>query len=253
MNAVVLMKQTFGTEEKIQIVNGQVQEDGVEFIINPYDEYAIEEAVRLKEAHGGEVVVVSMGPDRVESSLRTALALGADRAILINDESLFGDEHQTAQVIAAVVKDLQPDIILAGNVSVDSGAGQVAVRVAELLGINHISAITKLEINGSDVRAERDVEGDVEVVETKLPVLVTAQQGLNEPRYPSLPNIMKAKKKPLDRLSASDLSASFSGSKTEIVDQYLPPKKEAGKILQGDLSAQVAELVHLLRSEAKVI
>ncbi len=253
MNYVVLLKQTFDTEEKIQINNGQIQEDGVEFIINPYDEYATEEAIRLKEAHGGEVIVVAVGPERTESSLRTALALGADRAILVDDASLFGDEYKTAQVLATVVKDLHPDVILGGNVAVDSGAGQVAVRVAEILGINHISTITKIEINGSNVRAERDVEGDLEVIEASLPVLVTAQQGLNEPRYPSLPNIMKAKKKPLDRMSAGDITASITDSKTEVVDQYLPPKKEAGKILSGDTADQVVELVQLLKTEAKVI
>lgn len=253
MNYVVLLKQTFDTEEKIQINNGQIVEDGVEFIMNPYDEYATEEAIRLKEAHGGEVIVVALGPDRTESAIRTALALGADRAILIDDPALFGDEHQTAQVLAAVVKDLNADIILGGNVAVDSGAGQVAVRVAELLGINHIATITKIEVNGSTVTVERDVEGDLEVIEASLPVLVTAQQGLNEPRYPSLPNIMKAKKKPLDRLGASDVTASFTGSKTKVVEQYLPPKKEAGKILTGDVASQVTELVQLLKTEAKVI
>lgn len=253
MNYVVLLKQTFDTEEKIQINNGQIQEDGVEFIINPYDEYATEEAIRLKEAHGGEVTVVAVGPDRTESALRTALALGADRAILVDDATLFGDEYTTAQVLAAVVKNLNPDVILGGNVAVDSGAGQVAVRVAELLGINHIATITKLEINGTNVRAERDVEGDLEVIETSLPVLVTAQQGLNEPRYPSLPNIMKAKKKPLDRFSAGDIAVTISGSKTEVIDQFLPPKKEAGKILAGDTAAQVTQLVQLLKTEAKVI
>jgi electron transfer flavoprotein beta subunit len=179
--------------------------------------------------------------------------MGADRAILIDDPSLFGDEWVTAQVLAAAIKGLNPDIILGGNVAVDSGAGQVAVRVAELLGINHISSVTKLEVTGEHVRAERDVEGDLEVIETTLPVLVTAQQGLNEPRYPSLPGIMKAKKKPLDRLGAGDLAIGELSPKTEVVDQYLPPKKEAGKILSGDLSAQVSELVQLLRSEAKVI
>lgn len=253
MNYVVLLKQTFDTEEKIQISNGQIVEDGVEFIINPYDEYATEEAIRLKEAHGGEVIVVAVGPDRTESALRTALALGADRAILVNDESLFGDEYKTSQVLAAVVKDLNADVILGGNVAVDSGAGQVAVRVAELLGINHISTITKLEINGNTVRAERDVEGDLEVIEASLPVLVTAQQGLNEPRYPSLPNIMKAKRKPLDRLGAGDITATIGDSKIEVIEQYFPAKKEAGKILTGEIADQVTELVQLLKTEAKVI
>lgn len=255
MNILVVMKQTFDTEEKIVINSGSISEDGVEFIINPYDEYAIEEAIKLKEEHGGEITVISIGPDRVESSLRTALAMGVDKAILVDDESLFGDEFTIAKVLAAVAKKEGFDIILAGQTAVDSGAGQGGPRLAQELGINHVSTAVKLEINGSSVRVERDVEGDLEVVETSLPVLITAQQGLNEPRYPSLPGIMKAKKKPLERLSADDLglSADAVKAKTAIVDQYLPPKKQAGRILSGDVSAQASELVQLLRNEAKVI
>lgn len=255
MNILVVMKQTFDTEEKIVIQDGKISEDGVEFIINPYDEYAVEEAIKLKEEHGGEVTVVSIGPDRAENALRTALAMGADKAVLVNDESLFGDEYTTAKVLAAVARKVGYDIILGGQMAVDSGAGQGGPRLAEELGINHVSTAVKLEINGTQVRVERDVEGDLEVVETSLPVLITAQQGLNEPRYPSLPGIMKAKKKPLDRLSADDLglSAQDVQAKTVIVDQSLPPKKQAGRILSGDLSAQVSELVQLLRNEAKVI
>jgi electron transfer flavoprotein beta subunit len=255
MNILVILKQTFDTEEKIVIQNGKISEDGVEFIINPYDEYAVEEAIKLKEEHGGEVTVVTIGPDRAENALRTALAMGADKAVLVDDESLFGDEYTTAKVLAAVAKKVGYDIILGGQMAVDSGAGQGGPRLAEELGINHVSTAVKLEVNGTSVRVERDVEGDLEIVETSLPVLVTAQQGLNEPRYPSLPGIMKAKKKPLERWSADDLglSAADVSAKTEIVDQYLPPKKEAGRILSGDLSAQVSELVQLLRNEAKVI
>lgn len=255
MNILVVMKQTFDTEEKIVINNGQISEDGVEFIINPYDEYAVEEAIKLKEELGGEVTVISIGPDRAESALRTALAMGADKAILVDDESLFGDEFTTAKVLAAVAKKQGFDIILAGQTAVDSGAGQGGPRLAEELGINHVSTAVKLEVNGTAVKVERDIEGDLEVVETSLPVLVTAQQGLNEPRYPSLPGIMKAKKKPLERLSADDLglSADDVKAKTEIVDQYLPPKKQAGRILSGDIAAQASELVQLLRNEAKVI
>jgi len=255
VNILVVMKQTFDTEEKIVINNGQISEDGVEFIINPYDEYAVEEAIKLKEELGGEVTVISIGPDRAESALRTALAMGADKAILVDDESLFGDEFTTAKVLAAVAKKQGFDIILAGQTAVDSGAGQGGPRLAEELGINHVSTAVKLEVNGTAVKVERDIEGDLEVVETSLPVLVTAQQGLNEPRYPSLPGIMKAKKKPLERLSADDLglSADDVKAKTEIVDQYLPPKKQAGRILSGDIAAQASELVQLLRNEAKVI
>jgi len=255
MNIVVVLKQTFDTEEKIVIQNGQISEDGVEFIINPYDEYAVEEAIKLKEEHGGEVTVVSVGPDRAESSLRTALAMGADKAVLVDDEDLFGDEYSTAKVLAAVAKKIGFDIIIGGQMAVDSGAGQGGPRLAEELGINHVSTAVKLEIDGTNVRVERDIEGDLEVVETSLPVLITAQQGLNEPRYPSLPGIMKAKKKPLDRLSADDLDLSPAdvAAKTEIVNQVLPAQKQAGRILTGELAAQASELVQLLRNEAKVI
>lgn len=256
MNILVLLKETFDTEEKIVINNGRVSEDGVEnFIINPYDEYAVEEAIKIRDEHGGEVTVIAIGPDRVENSLRKALAMGADKAILVDDETLFGDEYTTAKVLAAVARKTGFDLILAGQMSVDAGAGQGGPRVAEELGINHVSTAVKVELNGTNVRVERDVEGDLEVVETSLPLLITAQQGLNEPRYPSLPGIMKAKKKPLERLSAADLglSADDVKAKTEIVEQFLPPKKQAGRILSGDIASQAAELVQLLRNEAKVI
>jgi len=255
MNILVVLKQTFDTEEKIVIQDGKISEEGVERIINPYDEYAVEEAIKLRDELGGEVTVITIGPDHAESALRTALAMGADKAVLVDDESLFGDEYTTAKVLAAVAKKVGFDLILGGQMAVDSGAGQGGPRLAEELGINHVSTAVKVEINGTTVRVERDIEGDLEVVETSLPVLITAQQGLNEPRYPSLPGIMKAKKKPLDRYSADDLgiTASDVQAKTEIVDQYLPPKKQAGRILTGDLRDQASELVQLLRNEAKVI
>ncbi|AYK07046.1 electron transfer flavoprotein subunit beta/FixA family protein [Brevibacillus laterosporus] len=255
MKILVAMKQTFDTEEKIIIQDGLISDDGVETIINPYDEYAIEEAIKLRDDLGGEVIVMTVGKDGAEKELRTALAMGADRAVLVDDESLFGDEYTTAKVLAAVAKKEEFDLILGGQMAVDSGAGQGGPRLAEELSINHVSTAVKIDIEGTTVRVERDVEGDTEVVETSLPVLITAQQGLNEPRYPSLPGIMKAKKKPLDRLSADDLglTAEEVASKTEIVYQYVPEKKEAGRILSGDIPSQVAEVVQLLRNEAKVI
>ncbi|MCR8994140.1 electron transfer flavoprotein subunit beta/FixA family protein [Brevibacillus laterosporus] len=255
MKILVAMKQTFDTEEKIMIQDGLISDDGVETIINPYDEYAIEEAIKLRDDLGGEVIVMTVGKDGAEKELRTALAMGADRAVLVEDESLFGDEYTTAKVLAAVAKKEGFDLILGGQMAVDSGAGQGGPRLAEELSINHVSTAVKIDIEGTTVRVERDVEGDTEVVETSLPVLITAQQGLNEPRYPSLPGIMKAKKKPLDRLSADDLGLTEEevASKTEIVYQYVPEKKEAGRILSGDIPSQVAEVVQLLRNEAKVI
>jgi electron transfer flavoprotein beta subunit len=255
MNMIVIMKQTFDTEEKITIDNGQIVKDNVELIINPYDEYAVEEAIKLKEEHGGEVTVITVGPSEAESALRTALAMGADKAILIENEDQPLDEYSIAKVLAAAIKDREYDIILGGNMSIDNGASQVGPRLAEELGIPHISAITKLEINGESVRAERDAEGDVEIIDSALPILVTAQQGLNEPRYPSLPGIMKAKKKPLERLDIEDLNLSEDDlqPKSKALDHYLPPKKETGRILSGDLEAQVRELVRILRDEAKVV
>ncbi|WP_202080285.1 electron transfer flavoprotein subunit beta/FixA family protein [Caldalkalibacillus salinus] len=254
MNILVLMKRTFDTEEKIVIEDNQISEESVEFIINPYDEYAIEEAIKLRDDHGGEVTVLSLGPEDGEKELRTALAMGADKGILIGDEALFGDEFKVSHVIAEVAKRESYDIILGGNVSVDNGAGQVAPRVAELLDIPQVTTITKLTVEGTKAIAEKDVEGDLEVIETTLPALFTAQQGLNEPRYPSLPGIMKAKKKPLERITSEDVSLPDDlSSKTEVVSLSLPPKKEAGRILEGETEEKVKELVELLSHEAKVL
>ncbi|ACJ32948.1 electron transfer flavoprotein subunit beta/FixA family protein [Anoxybacillus flavithermus] len=257
MNIFVLMKRTFDTEEKIVIQNGKVSEEGAEFIINPYDEYAIEEAIQVRDQHGGEVTVVTIGNEDAEKELRTALAMGADKAVLINieDDVENRDQYTTAKVLAEYLKDKEADLILAGNVAIDGGSGQVGPRVAELLGIPYITTITKLEIDGTNVKVVRDVEGDEEVIETSLPLLVTAQQGLNEPRYPSLPGIMKAKKKPLEELELDDLDLEEDDveAKTKTIEIFLPPKKDAGKILQGDIADQVKELVSLLHTEAKVI
>ena len=257
MKVFVLLKRTFDTEEKIMISGGKVSQDGAEFIINPYDEYAVEEAIQVRDTHGGEVTVISVGNDESEKQLRTALAMGADKAVLINveDDVENRDQFTTARVIYEYLSDKDADLILAGNVAIDGGTGQVGPRVAGLLGIPFVTSITKLAIEGSKATVTRDVEGDSEVIETNLPLLVTAQQGLNEPRYPSLPGIMKAKKKPLYEFELDDLDLEEEDveAKTKTLEIYLPPKKEAGKVLSGDLNGQVKELVQLLHTEAKVI
>ncbi|MBK3493506.1 electron transfer flavoprotein subunit beta/FixA family protein [Viridibacillus sp. YIM B01967] len=257
MNIYVLVKRTFDTEEKIVVTGGVIQEDGAEFIINPYDEYAIEEAIQVRDAQGGEVTVVTIGGEDAEKQLRTALAMGADKAVLINTEDDLDelDQFSAAYILAEYLKDKDADLILGGNVAIDGGSGQVGPRVAELLGMNYVTTITKLEIDGKTAKIVRDVEGDSEVLEAELPLLVTAQQGLNEPRYPSLPGIMKAKKKPLETLELDDLDIDEDDVevKTTTVEIYLPPQKAAGRVLEGDLSDQVKELVNLLHSEAKVV
>ncbi|APB36652.1 MAG: electron transfer flavoprotein subunit beta/FixA family protein [Heyndrickxia faecalis] len=257
MNIFVLLKRTFDTEEKIAIANGRIQDDGAEYIINPYDEYAVEEAIQVRDAQGGEVTVVTVGNEEAEKQLRTALAMGADKAVLINieDDVEASDQVTTAKVLAAYLKEQEPDLIIGGNVAIDNASGQVGPRVAELLGIPYVTTITNLEIDGDKATVTRDVEGDSEIIETTLPLLVTAQQGLNEPRYPSLPGIMKAKKKPLEELELDDLDLEEEDvePKTKTIEVYLPPKKEAGKVLEGEITDQVKELVQLLHNEAKVI
>ncbi|WOV83147.1 electron transfer flavoprotein subunit beta/FixA family protein [Sporosarcina jeotgali] len=257
MNIYALVKRTFDTEEKIVVKNGAIQEDGAEFIINPYDEYAVEEAIQVRDEHGGEVTVLSIGGEDAEKQLRTALAMGADKAVLINTEDDLDemDEFSAAKIISEYLKDKDADLIIAGNVAIDGGSGQVGPRVAELLGINYVTTITELKIDGTSATLVRDVEGDSETIETSLPLLVTAQQGLNEPRYPSLPGIMKAKKKPLEELELDDLDLDEDDveAKTKTVDIFMPPEKAAGRVLEGDISDQVSELVNLLNKEAKVI
>ncbi|WP_042146236.1 electron transfer flavoprotein subunit beta/FixA family protein [Paucisalibacillus sp. EB02] len=257
MNIFVLLKKTFDTEEKIVVSNGRIEDDGAEFIINPYDEYAVEEAIKQRDEHGGEVTVITIGDEDSEKQLRTALAMGADKAVLINTEDDLdeGDQFTTTKILEAFFEDKDVDLILAGNVAIDEASGQVGPRLAERLGFNYVTTITSLEIDGNTAKIDKDVEGDVEKIETSLPLLVTCQQGLNEPRYPSLPGIMKAKKKPLEELEIDDLELDEDElePKTKTVDIFLPPEKEAGRVLEGEVDAQVKELVTLLRNEAKVL
>lgn len=256
MNIYVLMKSTFDTEEKIAVVDGQIEEEGAEFIINPYDEYALEEAIVIRDDHGGEVTVVTVGDESVEKELRTALAMGADQAVRIGIESFnTTDEHSIATLLAAYLQKQSFDIILGGNVAIDGGSGQVAPRVAELLQIPQVTTITSIDIDDGEATIIRDVEGDEETVEVSLPLLVTAQQGLNEPRYPSLPGIMRAKRKPLHVLHMDELQvcAGDVAARTETVEVFLPKEKEAGTRIEGEPEQQVKELVSLLQSEAKVI
>ncbi|MUV39386.1 Electron transfer flavoprotein subunit beta [Lentibacillus sp. JNUCC-1] len=257
MNIYVLLKKTFDTEEKISISDGQIEDEGAEFIINPYDEYAVEEAIKQRDEHGGEVTVVTIGDEDSEKQLRTALAMGADKAVLVNTEDDLeeGDQYTTATILEAFFKDKEYDLILAGNVAIDEASGQVGPRLAERLGIGCVTTITSLEIDGDTAKIDKDVEGDIEKVETALPLLVTCQQGLNDPRYPSLPGIMKAKKKPLEELEIDDLDLDEEDvePKTKTVEIFLPPEKEAGKMLEGEPEEQVKELVDLLRNEAKVL
>jgi electron transfer flavoprotein beta subunit len=223
-----------------------IDKTGITFVLNPYDEIAIEECLRLKEKNGGEVIAISLGGDAHKETLRKALAMGVDKAILLKDDSPR-DSFSVAQALADYLKEISPDVIFFGKQSVDSDGAAVGTMVAEMLGLPSVSVIVKLEITNAVAIAEREIEGGTEKVQAALPAVFTAQKGLNEPRYPSLKGIMSAKSKPIE-----EKIPEAAQSKVEIVALRKPPSKNAGKIIGTDSSA-VPELVRLLHEEAKVI
>jgi len=264
VNILVCIKQVPDTETQIKVSpdGRSIVDDDIKWIMNPYDEYGVEEALRLKEKFGGEVTVVGLGPKRVTESIRTALAMGADKGILINDPALEGsDSLGTAKAITAAVKELDFDIIFTGQRGIDDDSGLVGAALAEFLDIPQFSVIVKVEVSedGKSVKAHRPVEGQTIVLESSLPALISTQKGLNEPRYASLPGIMKAKKKPLDEKTLADLGldpveSGAGARKLKIIELTPPPQSEAGKIVEGETPEQKAEsLARLLRDEAKVL
>ncbi|MCX7880500.1 MAG: electron transfer flavoprotein subunit beta/FixA family protein [Ignavibacteria bacterium] len=223
-----------------------IDEQGVKFIINPYDEFALEEGLRIKEKFGGEVVTITVGPEPSKEIIRTALAMGADRAVLVKTNSSF-DSFFTAKNIAIYAKEFNPDIILFGKQSVDYDSLAVPAMVSELLNFPLITIVSKLTIDGSKVVAERDVVGGREVVETTLPCVISAQKGLNEPRYPKLPDILKAKNKPIDERSPQETSPMY-----EIINMEIPHRARKNIILS-DSDEDIAEIARLLHEDAKII
>ncbi|MHB1653076.1 MAG: electron transfer flavoprotein subunit beta/FixA family protein, partial [Desulfitobacteriaceae bacterium] len=217
------------------------------------DEYALEEGIRIKEKFGGEVTVVTLGTSRAQEALRTALAMGADKAVLVSDPALEGtDEWLSAEVLAKAIGALNYDIILAGRIAIDDGSSQVAVRLAENLGIPSVSSVLKLEISEQSAKATREIDGGTERIEVSLPALITAQKGLNEPRYPSVAGIMKAKKKELKTLTLADLGMS-GAAKMKVEKFALPAARQGGRKIPGDAAEATRELARLLREEAKVL
>jgi electron transfer flavoprotein beta subunit len=230
--------------------------------MNPYDEFAVEEALKIKEKSGGSVTVVCLGPQRATEAIRTGLAMGADKGVHLNDDAFEGaDSYSTAKALAAAIKPLSYDLILAGKQAVDEDNAQVFAALAELLDISHVSVVTQLDVadDGKSAVAQREIEGGAkEVIQVSLPAVIACQKGLNEPRYASLPGIMKAKKKPIDvvDLGASGLSADEAGAQGAKVKNQkfsLPPEREAGKVLEGEPEEVAAQAVKLLREEAKII
>jgi electron transfer flavoprotein beta subunit len=257
LEIAVLLKQVPATESYIGIADDKlsVRTDTVKWIISPYDEFAVEEAIRIKEKQGGNITIISAGNDKAADAIRTALAMGADKGILISDSAIAGcDGLGIAKILAAVLKTAKYDLIIAGQRAVDDDNYLVATAVAELLNIPSISFVVKQEIAGGKIRCERTVEGGKVTVEAALPVLFTTQRGLNEPRYPSMQGIMKAKKKPMDKKSLKDIGIDVPKALSKILSLTYPPQRKAGKMIDGDtVQAKAAALVKALHEEAKVI
>lgn len=250
MKIAVCVSNVPDTATKIKIGQDRksIDSTGVTFVINPYDEFAIEEALKTKEKFGGDSVTysITVGDDSSKETIRKVLALGIDEAILLKPDKT-PDSLSIAKALADEIKSLGCEIVFFGKQSVDYDSGIVGQLTAELLGYNCVSVVVDLKIEGNKVIAEREIEGGREVVESELPIVITAQKGLNEPRYASLKGIMAAKKKNIIEkpFQVSDLSF-------EVIEMNLPPSKQPGRIIGNDVSA-VPELVRLLREEAKVI
>lgn len=262
MKIVVLLKQTPDTETKIRIgADGKLETGDWKSIINPYDEFAIEEALKIKEKAGtGEVVIASFGSDAAKELIVKGLAMGGDRGLLVSNEGLeSADSLTTAKILAAAIKQETPDLVLCGKQAIDDDNMHVGIMVAELVGWPHVNVVNKIELNGKTAKVDREVEGgQIEAYEVQLPAVFGANKALNAPRYASLPGIMKAKKKPFDLKKPGDIgvdAAALKGQIHTVTTAYqAPPEKPAGKVFAGeDVAVMVDKVVKLLREEAKVI
>lgn len=257
MNIYVCIKQVPDTETKIKLNadSSWIDTAGIKWIMSPFDEFAVEEALRLKEKNAGSTVtVLSAGPTRVVESIRTALAMGCDNGIHIEIPENADNNYAAKALAGALKKETQVDIVFTGKEAIDDGAAQTSQLIAEYFGMPAITVVLNVEYGATSVKCKREVEGGAfEMIEASLPVLIAAQKGMNEPRYASLPNIMKAKKKEVKSLKGADVDASDADQKIRYKNFQLPPPKQAGKKVSGEVPVAAKELVRLLHEEAKVV
>lgn len=247
MKVLVCVKQTFDTEAKIELKDGKIADAGINLIINPYDEVAVEGGIQLKEKKVvDEVVVLSAGSDKAMDAIRTALAMGADRGILLKQDT-GADEYARAVALAAAIKDENPDIILAGHVAADDGSSQVPTRIAEILGLPHINVITNVEIADGKATCTCEADGGTLVAEVALPAVISSQVSWNEPRYPSMKGIMQAKKKPV-----TTADAAAADNKVTIVEYAMPPAKQAGVKIEDEPDVCAAKLADWMLNTVKI-
>ena len=262
MNLVVCVKQTPSSEARVMVASDgrSIDPANTELVINPYDEYAVEEALLAREKFGGTITVITVGPAKSQAILRHCLALGVDRALHVKQEELIGaDPHGIASILAAAIRPLEADLILCGKVAIDIENTGTGVALAELLGLPHVAVASKVEwTDEKHLKVHREIEGASELVEVELPAVLTAEKGLNEPRYPKLPGIMKAKKKPIEELTSEALAidpgaVGTAASRLEITRMEPPPLRAEGRKFTGEATESVGEVLTALRDERKLL
>ncbi len=277
MKIVVFVSQTLDTEARVAVSSSgdSVDTEDVKWILNPYDEFAVEEAIQTKEKLGGEVIIVSAGPARVIEAIRQALAMGADSGVHIKDDGFAETDNYTiAKIVASEIKKIGGvDFVLTGMKIIDDESVQVGIQLAEELGLPHVSLVSKVvEVDESKLVCQKEIDGGSVVVEVPLPALITCPDAMNEPRYASLPNIMKARKKPVNEITLDDIdfgslgisrdAVGKNGSKVKTVKIEVPVIDRKLKIIKGsddttvkgeEIAQSVQELVQLLRDDAKVL
>ncbi len=257
MAIFVCIKQVPDTETKIQLNNDKsgILTDSIKWILNPYDDFAIEEAIKLKTYIGvNDIYAITLGPEkRTQSSLRIALAMGCDKGICIDYDGTLDSLTAAKAIKAAILKTCEPTLILTGKSSIDDNSQAFTQQLAALFKVPHATAVTKITFNDGVIQTEREVEGGArEVYSITGLCVIGANKGLNTPRYPSLPGIMKAKKKPIHIYSMSDLNININSTIT-FTNYQLPEEKPPTKILSGEIDTQIDELVNLLKNEAKIL
>lgn len=259
MSSVVCISHVPDTESRIKVAadGRKIDESGLKFIVSPYDEFALEEAIRLKEKSGGDVTVITFGPDRAQQGLREALARGATKALHVKGESSDADSLGIAKVLAAAIKTVEHDLVFLGKQGVGTDNALVGPMLAELLGYPQVNVVTHLEVGEGKLTAHREIEGAEEVIEAPTPAVVTAQKGLNEPRYASLKGIMAAKKIAIDTKTVADLGldeADVFNQRVSIVKLEMPGEKSGGRKIDGaDAAAAAKEIVKYIKEEAKAL
>ena len=256
MKIILCMKQVPLKDSQLKLAGDGlwVDEKNLNYEINESDHYGLEAALRLKEAHGGEVIVAAIGPQRLKQAIQQALAKGADRAIVVNHDAPLLDPYLTAKILAAAIKPENPDLVLTGLQSDDAGFGQTGVVLAELLGVPHATLVMEIQVNGAMLKIKRELEsGWFQYIELPMPAVLTIQSGLAAIRYATIKGIMAAKKKPMQEMTLADAGVDMASGNVKLHKMYAPVKTKRTQMLTGDAKSIGAQLAEKLKNEAKVI